>query len=257
MTYWTETMQDDVYILVAEGWAAGGKLRLIEEDKKEEADLKIGKLKYKADLIPPALIVARYFAAEQRAIEALVAEQEAFTRQMEELDEEHGGEEGLLFEAKTDKGKLTKGSLTARIDQLTVIPAKASLASKGGIQPPAVDDEARDELALLKTYLALIEQEADAAKKVKEAQRALDAQVVTKYAALSADEVKALVVDDKWLSALAAAVQTELDRVSQALTGRIKQLAERYAVPSAQLSEEVETLGNKVNAHLNKMGFIV
>jgi type I restriction enzyme M protein len=53
LAYWTETMQDDVYILVAEGWAAGGKLRLIEEDKKEEADLKIGKLKYKADLIPP------------------------------------------------------------------------------------------------------------------------------------------------------------------------------------------------------------
>ncbi len=55
MTYWADTMQDDVYILVAEGgWQAGGRLRLIEEDKKEEADLKIGKLKYKADLIPPA-----------------------------------------------------------------------------------------------------------------------------------------------------------------------------------------------------------
>jgi type I restriction enzyme M protein len=242
MTYWTETMQDDVYILVAEGWAAGGKLRLIEEDKKEEADLKIGKLKYKADLIPPALIVARYFAAEQRAIEALVAEQEAFTRQMEELDEEHGGEEGLLFEAKTDKGKLTKGSIAARIEELTMDNGQ-------------LDADAAAELEVLNTYLRLIEQEAEAAKKVREAQKALDAQVVAKYAALSVDEVKVLVVDDKWLSALAAAVQTELDRVSQALTGRIKQLAERYAVPVSALNADVETLSSKVDMHLKKMGF--
>jgi hypothetical protein len=51
------------------------------------------------------------------------------------------------------------------------------------------------------------------------------------YAALSVDEVKVPVVEDKWLSALAAAVQTELDRVSQALTGRIKQLADAMPRP--------------------------
>jgi type I restriction enzyme M protein len=137
MSYWADTMQDDVYILVAEGWQAGSKLRLIEEDKKEEADLKIGKLKYKADLIPPALIVARYLAAEQQAIDALEAEREALARQMEELDEEYGGEGGLLAEAKNDRGKLTQGSLTARIAELTVIPAKA------GIQPLEVDSRLR------------------------------------------------------------------------------------------------------------------
>lgn len=240
MTYWTETMQDDVYILVDEGgWPAGGKLRLIEEDKKEEADLKIGKLKYKADLIPPALIVARYFADEQRASETLEAEREALARQMEELDEEHGGEEGLLAEAKTDKGKLTKGSITARLDEIKT------------------DADSADECTLLKTYLSLIEQEAEAAKKVREAQKALDAQVVAKYAALSADEMKVLVVDDKWLSTLVAAVQTELDRVSQALTGRIKTLAERYAAPLPTLDAEVDTLSGKVDAHLKTMGFIV
>jgi type I restriction enzyme M protein len=120
-----------------------------------------------------------------------------------------------------------------------------------------LEADAAEECALLTKYLALIEQEAEAAKKVREAQKALDAQVVAKYAALSVDEVKVLVVDDKWLSALAAAVQTELDRVSQALTGRIKQLAERYAVPTLRLSEEVETLSDKVDAHLKKMGFTV
>jgi type I restriction enzyme M protein len=103
----------------------------------------------------------------------------------------------------------------------------------------------------------LLEQEAEAGKKAKEAQKALDAEVVAKYTALTADEVKALVVDDKWLAALAAAVQTELERVTQALTGRIRQLAERYAAPLPILTAEVDDLSGKVDAHLKKMGHIV
>jgi hypothetical protein len=55
---------------------------------------------------------------------------------------------------------------------------------------------------------------------------------------LSEAEIKTLVVDDKWLSALGAAVQSELDRVSQALAGRIRQLAERYAAPLPQLADK-------------------
>ena len=65
-------------------------------------------MKYKAELIPPALVIARYFAAEQAAIEKLEAEVAAIEQQMEEMAEEHGGEEGLLADAKNDKDKLTK-----------------------------------------------------------------------------------------------------------------------------------------------------
>jgi len=61
-------------------------------------------------------------------------------------------------------------------------------------------------------------------------------------------------VDDKWVATLAATVQGELDRVSQTLTGRIRQLAERYASPLPQLTDEVEQLADKVAAHLQKMG---
>ncbi len=46
-------------------------------------------------------------------------------------------------------------------------------------------------------------------------------------------------VDDKWMATLAAAVQGELDRVSQTLTGRIRELAERYATPLPKLTDEV------------------
>ena len=96
------------------------------------------------------------------------------------------------------------------------------------------DKDAADERKSLKDYLALIEKEAAANKQVKDAQKALEAKVAAKYRKLTEDEIKTLVVDDKWLATLAAAVQSELDRVSQALTGRIRQLAERYATPLPQ-----------------------
>ncbi len=156
---------------------------------------------------------------------------------MEEMDEEHGGEEGLLAEAKNDKGKLTKVSVKARLTEIKH------------------DKEAADERKLLNAYADLIEQEAAAGKAVKDAQKALDAKVAAQYAKLTEAEIKTLVVDDKWLAALAASVQGELDRVSQALTGRIRQLAERYATPLPRLAEEVETLAARVDEHLKKMGF--
>ena len=79
--------------------------------------------------------------------------------------------------------------------------------------------------------------------------------VFQQYAKLTEDDIKTLVVDDKWLATLAAAVQGELDRVSQTLTGRIRQLAERYATPLPQLTDEVATLASRVEEHLKKMGF--
>jgi len=118
------------------------------------------------------------------------------------------------------------------------------------------DKEALDERKLLETYAGLIEQDAVAGKKMKDAQKALDARVLAKYGYLSAAEIKTLVVEDKWLAALAASVQGELDRVSQALTGRVKVLAERYASPLPKLAEEVETLAARVEGHLKRMGFV-
>ena len=61
-------------------------------------------------------------------------------------------------------------------------------------------------------------------------------------------------VDDKWMARLSAAVQGELDRVSQTLTGRIRELAERYATPLPKLIDEVETLAARVDEHLKRMG---
>lgn len=75
-----------------------------------------------------------------------------------------------------------------------------------------------------------------------------------KYPTHTEADIQTLVVDDKWLATLAAAVQGELDRVSQTLTGRIRQLAERYATPLPQLTDEVAALAAKVDQHLKRMG---
>ena len=108
---------------------------------------------------------------------------------------------------------------------------------------------------ILTAYLELVENESAASSKVKELQKALDHKVAAKYAKLTEDEIKTLVVEDKWLATLATEIQTELDRVSQALAGRLRQLAERYATPLPKLEEEAEALSAKVEGHLRKMGF--
>ncbi|MEK6570701.1 MAG: type I restriction endonuclease subunit M, partial [Bacteroidota bacterium] len=270
MTYWSDTMQDDVYMIVADGWKESAKLQLLIEDKdkknKDKPDIVVGKMKYKADLIPPTLLIARYFATEKAAIEKLEADTEELARQMEEIREEHSGEDGLLQEVLDEKGKVSKALLTERIKELEqqVQPVRMAAEPKAiytttgarrdvQLNVPTNED---DELTVLRYYVRLIEQEAEANRKLKEAQKALDVKVVTKYGALTVDEIKTLVVDDKWLATLAADVQTELDRVSQALTGRIKQLAERYTTALPALTEEVETLSSRVDGHLKKMGFV-
>ncbi len=211
MTYWSETMQDDVYMIATEGWIAN------------------------SDLIPAPLIIQRYFAAAQKEIETLTAEQEALNAQMDELNEEHGGEEGLLSEVMSDKGKVSRGSIKTRLKELTA------------------DD--KDETDLLNRYLKLIEDAAEAGKKIKDTQKKLDGMVANKYSKLSVDETQSLVIDDKWFAALAANVDAQAQAIASRFAARIKELAEQYALPLPQQKNEVETLAAKVGAHLKKMGF--
>jgi len=240
MDYWTATMQDDVYLIVGDSWREAAKPRLIIDDKssktKEKPDFTVGKMKYKAELIPTGLIIARFFAAEQAAIEKLEAEAAAVSQEMEEMAEEQGGEDGLLEAAKNEKDKLSRGSVAARLKEIKGEPDSA------------------DERKALTAYLALIEKEASIFSEASETQSALMAKVAAQYGKLTEDQIKTLVVDDKWLATLAGAVQGELDRVSQTLTGRIRELAERYAVTLPELTEKVEMLFAKVEEHLKKMG---
>ena len=240
MDYWDEVMQDDVYLIAADGWGEAAKPRGIVEDRakkiKETPDLTIKRRKYKMDLIPPELIVERYFADEQAAVEGLQAKQEAAARELEEFVEEHTGEEGLLEDAVNDKGKVAKSGVTERLKAIRYEP------------------ESNEERAALKQCRTLIEAEAKAAKAVKEAQARLDEQVLVRYGVLTEAEIKTLAVEDKWFASIRGAIEGEVQRLTQQLAGRVKELEERYARPLPELEREVEAFGAKVEGHLKRMG---
>lgn len=246
MNYWSEVMQDDVYQISGEGWKDGAQIRLIidEKDKdkkvKETPEIVVGTgkkaRKFKADLIPPALIVQRYFANKKQAIDALESQHEAIAQEIEELTEEHSGEEGLLEDAKNDKGKLTKTSLKDRMKEI-----------KG-------DENLEDEMVVLKQAQKLLDQESALASKIKAQQLELDKKTVSRYDNLDVDEIKELVVIDKWFDRLSADVAAEVERVTQVLANRVKELEKRYVHPMPELTKKVDDYSARVEEHLKKMG---
>lgn len=122
MSYWADTMQDDVFIISGGGWLAARELREarkeITTDNKvkwlEEGDLTLGKTRLVADVIPPALVTERFFPDLKEQIDSATAKLEELGREIEAMTEEYGAEGGLLVDALTDTGKLTAASVKAR-----------------------------------------------------------------------------------------------------------------------------------------------
>ena len=112
----------------------------------------------------------------------------------------------------------------------------------------------KDEKAALKQAKSLFDAEADSKKAVKEAQDALDRLVFQRYSTLTEDEIKTLIVEDKWQATLSAQVQAEVERIIQQLANRVKELEERYAEPLSVITQSVATLSDKVAEHLKAMG---
>ena len=330
---WAETMQDDCYLIAADGWVAEPH-RVLEEVKTGKKKGEIKDRGWACDLIPKPYVVARYFAKEQAALEALQAQLDTVTAQLAELAEEHGGEEGVLKDVSSradaldaytqalvalwnEEDKQACGKYSALVTEaeehaaelrtltdhhhisvlkdskgkLTLKTVKDRLAATGDKveqrtlnkyleadkQQKAKSKHAAELLAEVETrycerlqadplpedladlqaavrYLNLLDEQSAVRAKVKDADEALDKLAYEKYPTLSVEDIKTLVVDDKWMPALAARVQVELDRVSRTLTSRVRQLAERYATPLPKLIEDVEALSRTVEKHLKAMG---
>ncbi len=183
-------------------------------------------------MIPPALLVARYFQAQQAIIDQIQADLDAASQELESYLEEHGDDDGLLSDALNDRDKVTAASVKARL-KLATDP---------------------DEKAALKQVQKLFDAEADAKKSLKEHQDALDLAVFKHYASLSEAEIKTLIVEDKWLASLQVNIQAEIERVTQQLANRVKELEERYAEPLPAITQSVDVLSDKVTGHLKAMG---
>lgn len=243
MTYWHGVMHDDVFLIMNDGWLDAAKPRKTIEDKErklsETPDLVVGSgrsaTKYKMDLIPPALVVARYFADEQAEVDTLNAAAEEASRAVEEYIEEHAVEDGLLAEAMDD-GKISKALASTRL----------KVARYEGTDP--------EEIKALQHLIKLYNDEAVTKKAVKEAQAALDLATLRKYGDLTLPGIKQLVLDDKWWATVTDRVASEAEFLTLGLVTRIQQLGERYAETVGALAAEFEKLEPKVASHLAAMG---
>lgn len=242
MDYWADNMQDDVYLIAADGWVEAAKPRGIVEDKeckiKETPDLIIGRGKYKTDLVPPTLIVARYFAQEQAAIDGLQVALDTATRELGEFIEDNGGDDGLLADVTNDKGKITKSSAKERLKTIRNEP------------------DSEEEIEALERCIELFDAEAEATQALNRAQVEMDETVLAQYTHLSAIEIKELVVEDKWFATVRASIDKQVQQLTERLALRLKELAERYARPLPALEREVEILRAKVDGHLTRMGLL-
>ena len=340
MNYWFDVMQDDCYLIAAPKELGGGwqapTYRIIEINKKKQ-EVDKG---WTCDLVPKSLVINRYFADEQKAIDALKAQLDAEQGELTELEEEHSSEEAALngvgnkaeattarqeyidlawenleadsftdykvlmntqsnqeeqiSELKTQdclnqlknaKGNLTAKAIKDRIqaielqaddrDELKTLETyleldqalKANKKDIKTLQQQAMElisaklaensnAEYMAEISILNKYLELLDQIAATKKQIKEAENKLDDELLAFYPTLSIEQIKQLVVDDKWLTTIDKDVHSEMDRISQRLTMRIKELAERYEAPLPKQSEKVAELENAVNTHLEKMGFV-
>ncbi|MHA8066723.1 type I restriction-modification system subunit M [Aquirufa sp. ROCK2-A2] len=233
LDYWNETLKDDVYLIVEDGWVANVK-RILEKNKKgTEVDKG-----WTCDLIPKELVVNRFLASEYQELVSIETELESLQSEIVSFEEEHAGDEGILSDATNDKGSITKTTLTAFIKDI-----KSNSAEK-------------ETLLIANDLLKLFNREAELKKDQKEKVIVLDNLTLKTFKELTEGDVRTLVVDDKWLTSIKTSIQTEIDAISQRLTGRVKQLAERYENTLVELDKETKTLENKVSTHLEKMGLV-
>lgn len=247
MDYWAESMQDDAYLIATDGWIKGAQpreiVRVKDKNNKliwpESHDYLKGKRRFKSDLVPASILVARYFLAERSTLEELDNQLAALDQLLEEMREVDGGEDGLLAEViEGDKQKITAKAVNARLKEIATDPLFA------------------DERDTLERYAGLLRQQSSANAQRKAAQEDLDKKIDAKLRRLTEAEIKALVVQDKWMARLSASVRSEIDHVSQMLTGRIRQLSERYETPLPMLIEQMEGSAAAVEVHLKKMGAV-
>ena len=244
MDYWAEVMQDDVHLVISDGWVETAKPRAAIEDRhrqiKETPDLTVHRRRYKMDLVPPRLIVARWFAAEQAEVDALRAANEAAVQALEAFIEDHtstaDSDDGPLAAVLNDKGRVTKAAVAARLLDVEA------------------DPENHDEMETLLRCLALMEAKTAAARAVTTAQATLDAKVLARYGTLTAPEIKALVVDDKWFASARHDAYEEVNRIVSCFAGRVRELQERYAHPLSDIERKIDNFSSRVDVHLGRMG---
>ena len=247
LSYWHETLHDDVFLIMRDGWLEAAKpraARILGYDKNkkpkfEDCHIQFGTgvdaERYVMDLIQPELVIARYRAEQQASVNELTDTADDAARAVEAHIEEHAVEGGLLWDALDDKGKVTGKSVTAAIKQ-----AKAD------------DDE--DAVAALNRVLDLLKREAVAKKAAKDGQQDLDRAALKEYGTFTEADVQTLVLSDKWEATVSARVGEVLTALVSHLVTRLQALGDRYDATLGDLYAQADELSDRVATHLAEMG---
>lgn len=241
LAYWQETMSDDVFVLKYDGYAAGKEIVKIykkEKDGAKKSDPK--EIGWEGKLLPKAIVEKAYFARERAEIEKaeqVLAESES---KVEEFVEENSGDDGVLSEfMKEDSEDLDTKKIGDELKK----------------RKKAKDDG--ETFKVLNEWTELVATAKSRAKIVKELNKALDDKVKEKYADLSEDDVKKLLVNNKWSFAIFDGIKSLYDATSHKMASRVTELAERYEKTLPEWEAEVSGYEKKVKAHLREMGYEV
>ena len=240
MNVYGENMMDDLYSVSLEGWKAGNDWqRLIIKGKKDKngksaKDKTVEGLDgISGKMISPQLIIENYLAKEQKALTDFETEVENIKASLQESEEENAVEEGLFEDL--DKVNLTSVKALYKEKKKSIL--------------------AKEEAQVFENYIALQETLAETNAFIKKQKTKIEKAVTEIYPTLSEKEIKHLVIEKKWLHNLENALHAETDKISQTLSQRIKELAERYRETLGELEAQTKDNEAKVKLHLQKMGY--
>ncbi|RVY42198.1 type I restriction-modification system subunit M [Helicobacter pylori] len=235
--YYNEVLQDDWFLLSFNGFGSAKELReltpLKDKNKKanylEEPDFVIQKTYYKSDLIPKNLIKQRFFEKETKELEELENALNEKEVNFEEFIEEHSGEEGLFYELKINESVLKKELKNA------------------------TDSEDKQ---ILKTALELLEAKNKALKMKNKAYEELELKAFHQYKNLELNEIKDLIIQDKWLKSLKNALENKILKRINAFTSALNEIIQTYSNSLLELDKEVKESESKVLEHLKDLGLM-
>ena len=120
------------------------------------------------------------------------------------------------------------------------------------------EDELKKVVDLLKktvAYKSKDKKRKELDKKLKDKKSDLTKAVQKKYSELTEDEIKHLVIDNKWFATISGMILGEMKQITHQLAHEVVELAERYEFTLSYLSSECDKYEDEVNCYLKEMGF--
>jgi type I restriction enzyme M protein len=188
-------------------------------------------------LIPKAILTSEFFSEEKKAIDDITVIISDLQAQADEFEEEQTGEDGVLADCLNDKNNLDQKVVKERLKKLKT------------------EEQGGEDYKQLKEYSDLLSKIKDHNKTLKELSALLEQNLKAKYAVLTEDEIKELLVNKKWYYSIYDGIDALYTSISHNLSARITELAERYESTLPELEKEVAEYEAKVKAHLKQMGF--